>query len=259
MSYYYLDSLNTILYHTPTMKILCVIPSRIQSTRLPRKPLLPIQGKPMIQWVYENAKRCRVLTDLIVATDSHEIADVISAIGGQVRMTDPSIPTGSERVAAVAEHFPDMQVVINLQGDEPFIRPHMLEQLVAPWLTGENPEMTTLAYPLHKDKINDPGAVKVITDLQGNAIYFSRSPIPFPRTQEAAPVHHHMGIYAFRRDFLMRYKTLPQTPLEKAESLEQLRVLEHGHKIRVCLTECRTLEINTPEEHAAAQAFVYEG
>ncbi len=212
----------------------------------------------MIQWTYENASRCPILSDVIVATDSNEIADVITGIGGKVCMTDPNIPTGSERVAAVAEQFPDMQVVINLQGDEPFIKPRMLEQLVAPWLKGENPEMTTLAYPLHKDKINDPGAVKVITDLQGNAIYFSRSPIPYPRTNEPAPVHHHMGLYAFRHDFLMRYKDMPQTSLEKAESLEQLRVLEHGHKIRVCLTESRTLEINTPEEHAAAQEFVYE-
>lgn len=212
----------------------------------------------MIQWVYENAKRCRILSDLIVATDSQEIADVVTAIGGHVQMTDPNIPTGSERAAAVAEMHPEADVIINLQGDEPFIRPHMLEQLVAPWLAGENPEMTTLAYPLNKDKINDPGAVKVITDLQGNAIYFSRSPIPYPRTNEPAPVYHHMGLYAFRRDFLLYYKTLAQTPLEKAESLEQLRVLENGHKIRVCLTESRTLEINTPEEHAAAQNFVYE-
>lgn len=240
------------------MKILCVIPSRIQSTRLPRKPLLPIQGKPMIQWVYENAKRCSLLTDVIVATDSNEIADVITAVGGKIHMTDPAIPTGSERVAVVAEQYPDIDVVINLQGDEPFIRPHMLEQLVKPWLSGENPDMTTLAYPLSKEKINDPGAVKVITDLQGNAIYFSRSPIPYPRTDAPTSAHHHMGLYAFRRDFLMHYKTLPQTPLEKAESLEQLRALEHGHKIRVCLTESRTLEINTPEEHAAAQHFVYE-
>lgn len=212
----------------------------------------------MIQWVYENAKRCKVLSDVIVATDSTEIADVITAIGGTVHMTDPAIPTGSERVAAVAEQFPDMQVIINLQGDEPFIKPKMLEQLVAPWLQGENPEMTTLAFPLQQDKMNNPGAVKVITDLQGNAIYFSRSPIPYPRTNHPAPVFHHMGLYAFRRDFLMLYKNMSQTPLELAESLEQLRVLEHGHKIRVCLTEERTLEINTPEEHAAAQEFVYE-
>lgn len=240
------------------MKILCVIPSRIQSTRLARKPMLPIQGKPMVQWTYENARRCPILSDVIVATDSEEIAGVIHSIGGKTMMTDPNIPTGSERVAAVAEAYPDMDVIINLQGDEPFIKPVMLEQLVAPYLAGELPEMTTLAYPLEKDKYTSPGSVKVITDLHGNAIYFSRSPIPYFRSDFRAPVYNHMGLYAFRRDFLMLYKSLPQTPLELTESLEQLRVLEHGYKIRVCHTGERTLEINTPEEYEQAQEFVYE-
>jgi len=240
------------------MKILCVIPSRIQSTRLPRKPLLPIQGKPMIQWVYENAKRCSVLTDVIVATDSEEIADVIHHIGGKAVMTDPDLPTGSDRVAAVAQQNPDMDVIINLQGDEPFIKPQMLQQLVTPYLQGESPDMTTLASPLDMEKeYTNPGMVKVITDLQGNAIYFSRSPIPYFRVQQSAPVYHHKGLYAFRRDFLLHYTTLAQTPLEKAEALEQLRALENGFKIRVCLTEGRTLEINIQKEFEQAQHFVY--
>jgi 3-deoxy-manno-octulosonate cytidylyltransferase (CMP-KDO synthetase) len=211
----------------------------------------------MIQWTYENAQRCNIISDLIVATDSHEIAEVITKIGGKVEITDPNIPTGSERAAAVAERYPDADVIINLQGDEPFIKPIMLEQLVSPYLSGESPEMTTLAYPLHPDKYKLPGAVKVIRDLQGNAIYFSRAPIPYYRTETTAPVFHHIGLYAFRRDFLLLYKTLPQTPLEKAESLEQLRVLEHGYKIRVCLTDESTLEINTQEEYEQAQSFEY--
>jgi len=240
------------------MKILCVIPSRIGSTRLPRKPLLPIQGKPMIQWVYENARRCTLLDRVIVATDSEEIAYVIREAGGIAAMTDPDLPTGSERCAAVAEQFPDVDVVINLQGDEPFIKPSMLEKLVSPYLAGETPEMTTLAFPLDwEKKYHDPGAVKVITDLHGNALYFSRAPIPYFRTHTTAPVYHHMGLYAFRRDFLQLYRTLPQTPLEKAESLEQLRVLENGYKIRVCLIHEKTLEINTLEEYESAQAFAY--
>lgn len=240
------------------MNILCIIPSRLQSTRLPRKPLLPIQGKPMVQWVYENAKRCSILSNVIVATDSEEIATVIRDIDGQVMLTNPDLPTGSERVAEVAKQFPDADIIINLQGDEPFIKPSMLEKLIAPYLAGEQPEMTTVAYPLAENKHHDPGAVKVITDLQGNALYFSRSPIPFYRTQTSAPVYHHMGLYAFKRDFLMLYPTLPQTPLEKAESLEQLRALEHGYRIRVCLTEEKTLEINTPEEYEQAQSFIYQ-
>jgi 3-deoxy-manno-octulosonate cytidylyltransferase (CMP-KDO synthetase) len=240
------------------IKILCVIPSRISSTRIQRKPLLPVQGKPMVQWVYENASRCKVLSKIVVATDSHEIADLITSIGGHAEMTDPNIQTGSDRAAVIAEQFPDMDVVINLQGDEPFIKPKMLEQLVAPYLAGETPEMTTLAYPLDmKTKYHEAGSVKVITDLKGNALYFSRAPIPYFRTQEPAPVYNHMGLYAFRRDFLMLYKNLPQTPLEKTESLEQLRVLEHGFKIRVCLTEEKTLEINTQEEYELAQQFQY--
>jgi 3-deoxy-manno-octulosonate cytidylyltransferase (CMP-KDO synthetase) len=240
------------------MNILCVIPSRIGSTRTPRKPLLPIQGKPMVQWVYENASRCQILSKVVVATDSEEIAEVIDKINGHVVMTDPNLPTGTDRVACVAEQFPEMEVVINLQGDEPFIKPKMLEQLVSPYLQGERPEMTTLAYPLNKEtSYNNPGAVKVITDLKGNAIYFSRSPIPYFRQDVPAPVYHHMGLYAFRRDFLLSYRDLPQTPLELAESLEQLRVMENGYKIRVCLTEERTLEINTPEEYAQAQSFEY--
>lgn len=238
------------------MKILCVIPSRIGSTRLPRKPLALIQGKPMIQWVYERAKQCPVLTKVLVATDSEEIKDTVTAIGGEAIMTDPNLQTGSDRVAAVAKLFPEMQIVINLQGDEPFIRAQMLEQLVAPYLKGETPDMTTLAYPLAPDKMHNPGTVKVITDLSMNAIYFSRSPIPYPRHEvETLPVYNHMGLYAFRRDFLLHYTTLAQTPLERAEVLEQLRALEHGHKIRVCLTEHQTIEINTPEELALAQSF----
>ncbi len=240
------------------MNILCVIPSRIQSTRLPRKPLLPIQGKPMVQWVYENASRCSIINKVIVATDSEEIAAVIQSIQGEAVMTDPAWPTGSDRVAVVAEQYPEMDVVINLQGDEPFVTPTLLEQLVAPYLQGELPSMTTLAYPLNcKTDYQNPGAVKVITDLEHNAIYFSRAPIPYFRVETSVPVYHHIGLYAFRRDFLLSYRHLPKTPLELAESLEQLRVLEHGYKIRVCFTEESTLEINTPEEYEQAKHFSF--
>lgn len=241
------------------MKVLCVIPSRIASTRLPRKPLTLIQGKPMVQWTYENAARCSLLTKLVVATDNEEIAGVIRDIGGEVVMTDPAIQTGSDRVAAVAQRYPEMDVVINLQGDEPFIKPRILEKLIEPYQHGETPDMTTVAYAFDTEaEFNDPGMVKVITDLAGNALYFSRSPIPYFRNKVPAPVHHHMGLYAFRRDFLLKYAALPQTPLEHAEALEQLRAMEHGYKIRVCLIGDRTLEINTPEELERAQHFVYQ-
>jgi 3-deoxy-manno-octulosonate cytidylyltransferase (CMP-KDO synthetase) len=240
------------------MNILCVIPSRIHSTRLPRKPLLPIQGKPMIQWVYENALRCEHFTEVIVATDSEEIAEVITKIGGKVEMTDPDVPTGTERVAVVAEKYKDSEVIVNLQGDEPFIKPSMLQQLTVPFLMGEAIHMATLAYPLDERNYPNPGAVKVITNLQGDAIYFSRAPIPYFRAQTQATAYHHVGVYAFRRDFLLLYKTLPQTPLEKTESLEQLRALEHGYAIRVCIVPDKTLEINTQEEYERAQLFEYD-
>jgi len=237
------------------LTILCVIPSRLQSTRLARKPLLPIQGKPMIQWVYERARLSPLLTHLVVATDSEEIATVIKEIGGETLLTDPAIESGSKRAAYVATLYPNADVVINLQGDEPFITPSMLETLLQPYLNGEHPEMSTLAYPLTKEKYTDPGVVKVITDIHHNAIYFSRAPIPYYRVDTNAPVYNHMGLYAFRRDFLLHYANLPQTPLDKAESLEQLRVIEHGFRIRVMLTHEKTLEVNTQEEYETAQNF----
>lgn len=240
------------------MKILCVIPSRIGSTRLKRKPLLPIKGKPMVQWVYENASRCDFIDHVVVATDSEEIAQVITEQGGVAMMTPPEVATGSDRVALVAQQFEDVDVVINLQGDEPFIQPTMLQKLVSPYLNGELPEMTTLAYPLEAEGFHSPGVVKVITDVNNNAIYFSRAPIPYFRHKINVPVYHHVGLYAFRRDFLMLYTNLVQTPLENAEALEQLRVLEHGYKIRVCVTDSKTLEINTLEEFERAQYFIAE-
>lgn len=242
------------------MKILCVIPSRIGSTRLARKPLLLVQGKAMVQRVYENARCCKLFTKVVVATDSTEIRDLIEAIGGSVMMTNAALPTGSDRTACVARAYPDMDVIVNLQGDEPFIKASMLEQLVAPFTQGETLDMSTLAFPIESpDEFTNPGIVKVITDINSNALYFSRAAIPYVRIETPnTPVYHHLGLYAFRRDFLLHYTTLKPTPLELNESLEQLRVLENGFKIRVCLTEHKTIEINTPEELAAAQDFVFE-
>lgn len=239
------------------MKILCVIPARIGSTRLPRKALIKIGDiKPMVQMTYEAASTCKDIDELVVATDDNEIATVIKSAGGKVVMTDSAIKTGSDRVAAVAEQYNDVDVVVNLQGDEPFIKPEMLSALVQPYLSGENPDMTTLAAPLYfSEKYNSPDAVKVIFNKNYYAIYFSRSPLPYFRTEvDNAPVLHHMGVYAFRYDFLMKYTKLPQTKLELAESLEQLRVLEHGYNIKVCPVAENTLEINNAEELELAHA-----
>jgi len=240
------------------MKILCVIPARLGSTRLPRKPLAMIGDKPMVQHTYEKAKLCQDLTKVVVATDSEEIADVVRQLDGDVEMTSPDIKTGSDRVAEVAKRYPEMDVIVNLQGDEPFIKPNMLSQLVQPFIQGENPEMSTLAYPLNfETEYHDPNIVKVIMDAHQNAIYFSRAATPhFRQESKDATVLHHMGLYAFSRQFLQEFTRMPQTPLEIAESLEQLRAIENGHKIRVCKIDDKTLEINTPEELMQAQALV---
>ncbi|MFI4955944.1 MAG: 3-deoxy-manno-octulosonate cytidylyltransferase [Gammaproteobacteria bacterium] len=236
--------------------ILCVIPARIGSTRLPRKPLADLGGKPMVQRTYEAACTCPAFAQVVVATDDNEIADVIRSCGGTVVMTDPAIQTGTDRVAYVASLYPDMDVVVNLQGDEPFVKSSMLMALVQPYLDGEKPGMTTLANPLDfKTQYHSPDVVKVIVDKHFNALYFSRAPIPFQRDIIIdLPVYHHQGMYAFTREFLNIFTTLPQTPLELSEKLEQLRVLEHGYPIRICITPEKTLEINTPEELALAQA-----
>lgn len=238
--------------------IMCIIPARIGSTRLPRKPLAMIGDKPMIQRTYEGAAHCTDIDRVMVATDSEEIKEVVEACGGTVVMTPENLMTGSDRVAFVAKEFPDADVVINLQGDEPFIKASMLSALLKPYIEGEDPDMATLAHPLDFDKAyQTPDFVKVLYDKQGYAIYFSRSPIPYFRNQTTdVPVLHHMGVYAFRSDVLQKYTQLPQTKLEVAESLEQLRALEHGYRIKVCEVPEGTLEINTPEELAQAQGLV---
>lgn len=234
-------------------KILCVIPARLGSTRLPNKPLIILaDNKPMVQLTYEKAVQCKDVDKVIVATDSEEVAKVIRSCGGTAEITDAAIKTGTDRVAVIAQRYSDYDVIINLQGDEPFIKPEMLSTLVKPYLDGENPDMSTIASPIKSDEeYHDPGAVKVLFDQNKYALYFSRSPIPYFRQTIAGlqiPVLHHIGVYAFRRDFLLKYTTMSQTPLELTESLEQLRALENGYKIKVCRVEGKTLEINTPED-----------
>ncbi|MES2614695.1 MAG: 3-deoxy-manno-octulosonate cytidylyltransferase [Bdellovibrionota bacterium] len=242
-------------------KILCVIPSRLNSTRLPRKPLVLIGNKPMIQWVYEAACQCVAFSKVIVATDSEEIEEVIKKLGGHVEMTPSELPTGTDRVACIAKKYPEYDVVVNLQGDEPFIKPEMLVSLVSPYLNGINPAMATLACPLNLEKeYNDPNTVKVIYNKLNHAIYFSRSPIPYFRQQniENVPILMHLGLYAFTRKFLLEYTQMEQTPLEKSELLEQLRAVENGVSIYVSQTPHRIIEINYPEDLENARKYVEE-
>jgi 3-deoxy-manno-octulosonate cytidylyltransferase (CMP-KDO synthetase) len=231
------------------MNILAVIPARYAAQRFPGKPLVLLDHRPMVQWVYEAAQSCSVFAKVVVATDDERIADCVKGFGGTVVMTSASHPSGTDRVAEVADYYPDMDVVVNVQGDQPFVSAKMLEQLVSPYLAGEFPDMTTLACPLDlSNGYLDPNTVNVICDRNHNALYFSRAPIPYFRNSLPAPVFHHLGLYAFSRSFLMQYAQLEPTPLEACEGLEQLRVLEHGFTIRVCQTETPVLEINTPED-----------
>ena len=239
------------------MSVLGVIPARYQSTRLPGKPLADIDGRPMIQWVYEAAARSKRLSELVVATDDERVRGAVLAFGGRVVMTDPDLPTGSDRVAEVARSR-NAEVVVNIQGDEPFLDPLMIDEVVDPLLTdSELPMCTCMREVMSEDEFKDPNVVKVVTDLAGNALYFSRSLIPYPRTREGHRVYEHIGLYAYRREFLLSLAALPQTPLEKLESLEQLRVIEHGRRLRVVETARSyvALSVDTEEDLEVARSF----
>jgi 3-deoxy-manno-octulosonate cytidylyltransferase (CMP-KDO synthetase) len=242
----------------PAVTVLAVVPAREAAVRFPRKPLADLAGRPIVQWVYEAAKGCPDFDEVVVATDSDAIADCVRGFGGQVEMTRDDHPTGSDRVAEVAERHADADVLVNVQGDQPFATAEMLTALIGPYLEGESPPMTTLACPLSEEADrDDPNIVKVVPDLSGNALYFSRSPIPYVHPGQPSPeTLHHLGLYAFTRETVLRFPSLPPTPLEQQERLEQLRALEHGIPIRVCRTQGALLEINTPEDLEQARRLV---
>jgi len=239
------------------MRVLGVIPARYGSTRLEGKPLADIMGKPMIQYVYENAVKSSILDELIVATDNIRIKEAVEKFGGKAMLTSPSHPTGTDRVAEVAKNF-DPQVVVNIQGDEPFINPGMIDEVVEPLLEDKEIPMGTLMHEItEKEDFNNPNVVKVVTDKLGFALYFSRSLIPYPRKTEKHRVFEHIGIYSFQKEFLLKFTRLEPTPLEQTESLEQLRVLESGYRIKVVLTRYKyvALSVDTPEDLERARIF----
>jgi 3-deoxy-manno-octulosonate cytidylyltransferase (CMP-KDO synthetase) len=244
------------------LRILAVVPARYAASRFPGKPLADLDGRPIIQWVYEAAARCDAFDEVVVATDSAEIADRVREFGGAVELTRDDHLSGTDRVAEVAERHPEADVVVNVQGDQPFATPDMLAALVAPYRTGDRPQMTTLACPIvDADSWGDTNVVKVVRGVDGHALYFSRSPIPYdawPPAPEVQPLHH-LGLYAFTREAVLRFPALPPTPLEKQERLEQLRALEHGIRIQVCETPRPVLEVNTPEDLEQARQLVRTG
>jgi len=233
------------------MKALCIIPARYASTRLPGKPLRDIAGKPMIVRVYERAVQAKRVQDVVVATDDERIRTAVEEHGGRAVMTRTDHVTGTDRLAEVAEKMTDYDLIINVQGDEPLIDPTVIDALVEPFLADARLSMATAKTLLtDEEEIANPNNVKVITDLTGNALYFSRARIPYARN-EGANVYKHIGIYAYRRDFLLSYARMAQTPLERSESLEQLRALENGHRIHVIETDAVFIGVDTEEDLTA--------
>lgn len=238
------------------MKVLCVIPARYASTRLPGKPLALIAGKPMIQHVYERASRAAIPSEVVVATDSELVAEAVRNFGGKVMMTSPEHPSGTDRLAEVALSYGDADVIVNVQGDEPMIPPEIIDRLAQAFEDNEDLNMATLKTVMDEADYNNPNAVKVVTDQNGYALYFSRSLLPYPRNKTADfKVYKHVGIYAYRRSFLLSYAAYEPTPLEQIEGLEQLRVLENGERIKVLECKFKGIGIDTPEDLAAINAL----
>lgn len=238
------------------MKVLCVIPARYASTRLPGKPLSMIAGKPMIQHVYERACQAQLPNEVVVATDNELVEKAVLDFGGKAVMTSPDHPSGTDRLAEVALMYPDVDVIVNVQGDEPMIPPEVIDRLAEAFNGDEDLNMATMKVVMDEEDYENPAAVKVVTDQQGYALYFSRSLMPYPRNKpEGFKVFKHVGIYAYRRNFLLKYAALAPTPLEKAESLEQLRALENGYKIKVLESDFQGIGVDTPEDLAAVNAL----
>jgi 3-deoxy-manno-octulosonate cytidylyltransferase (CMP-KDO synthetase) len=241
----------------PTPNSVIVIPARYASTRLPRKLLLAETGKPLIQYTYEATLKATLPRSVTVACDHTEIFEAVKNFGGNVVMTDPNAPSGTDRIAEVAVGMTDVEIVVNVQGDEPELSGVAIDLVIR--MLAEHPDavMSTLATPIrNRRQLEDPACVKVVFDQSGKALYFSRSVIPHPRnwsdellSAEPPLFFQHVGMYAYRRDFLLRLTKLPQSPLEKTESLEQLRVLDNGYGIMVGVVNEPTFGIDTPDDY----------
>jgi 3-deoxy-manno-octulosonate cytidylyltransferase (CMP-KDO synthetase) len=234
------------------MKIFAFIPARYQSTRFPGKPLAMIGEKPMIQHVYERAMSCSEISKVCVATDDKRISACVKGFGGQVVMTGQTHRSGTDRICEAASKtgLNTEDLVINIQGDQPLFHPSIVSKLIKPFMEDPSIPMTTVKWKIKNlDDIRNPNHVKVVTDRQGFALYFSRYPVPFFRDAESGPVHYkHLGFYGFRMAFLLKFTRLSQGVLEAAEKLEQLRVLEYGFKIKVVETPYNSIEVDVPED-----------
>ncbi len=245
------------------VKVIAVIPARYESNRFPGKPLALISGKPMIQHVVERAQKVELLSRVVVATDDKRIADCVSSFGGECVITRNDHVSGTDRLAEAAGilGISEQDVVVNIQGDQPVFKAEVISQVALPLLDDPTLPMSTLIYKIvREEEINDPNHVKTVFDRDYNALYFSRSPIPFQRNKEEDPptYYKHLGFYAYRKDFLLNFVGLPEGEWEHFEKLEQLRALENGYRIKVVLTEHDSIEVDTKEELLRVEALLRE-
>lgn len=244
--------------------ILGVIPARFASTRLMGKPLAVIGEKPMIQHTYESAKKSKLLNEVIVAVDDEKVFEVVTKFGGKAIMTPKDISTGSDRIAFVAEKYSSADIIVNIQGDEPFIEGKMIDQAIEPLLFDHSVNVSTLAKRIMTVKeLRNPSIPKVVFDYNNFALYFSRSPIPYVREAESDlqavqgnEIYKHIGLYVFRRDSLFNFTSLQPTDLEQTEKLEQLRMLENGFKIKVVITDYESISVDTQEDLNTARNYL---
>ncbi|RKH46732.1 3-deoxy-manno-octulosonate cytidylyltransferase [Corallococcus sp. AB049A] len=242
----------------PASRTVAVIPARHASTRFPGKPLALIAGRPMIEHVWRRCQEASAFDEVWVATDDARIRDVVEGFGGKAVMTSPACPTGTDRIAEVARSRPDVDVWVNVQGDEPLMDPAALKVL-ADLFQDEAVHMGTLVRPLDPEEVGNPNVVKAVLALNGDALYFSRAAVPHAR-DTGAPVRRwaHLGLYGYRRDTLLQLASFNPTPLEETEKLEQLRALENGLRIRCASVSWRTVAVDVPEDVARVEAVMRE-
>lgn len=233
-----------------------IIPARWASTRFPGKPLKTLKGKPIIVHVIEKALACKTVGRVIVATDDRRIFDAVTSTGYSAQMTSPDHQTGTDRIAEVAKGIDD-EIIVNIQGDEPMIDPPSVDRAVNALIKDSGLYVSTLCIPITEEEFQNPDVVKVITDNNGMALYFSRAPIPYNRAGlKELPMKKHLGLYAYRREFLLEYADLKRTELEMAEQLEQLRILQNGVRIKVVTADKDSIGIDTPEDLKRAEVLL---
>jgi 3-deoxy-manno-octulosonate cytidylyltransferase (CMP-KDO synthetase) len=237
-----------------TGRTIAVIPARLASTRLPRKVLREIAGRPLLAWVVEAAQRCRALDEVVVAVDSEEVAALCEREGWTWRMTSPALASGTDRLHAVATGHP-AEIYVNLQGDEPLVTSAHIDALLAPFARA-GVEVTTLRVPCTPENLHNPNAVKVVSAHDGRALYFSRATIPFDRDGQNVSRYKHLGLYAYRRNALERFAALRPGPLERSERLEQLRLLENGMSLHVTDAPADTVGVDTEDDLERVQQIL---